>query len=49
MLPLVGFLPPTDPRLVGTVEFIQKTLMRDGLVERYRTRTELDGLPPNEG
>jgi GH15 family glucan-1,4-alpha-glucosidase len=49
MLPLVGFLPPLDSRMVGTVEFIQKTLMREGLVERYRTRSELDGLPPNEG
>jgi len=49
LLPLVGFLPASDPRMIGTVEFIQKTLMRDGLLERYRTRPDVDGLPPNEG
>ena len=49
MLPLVGFLPHSDPRMLGTVEFIQTTLIRDGLVQRYRTRSDLDGLPPNEG
>lgn len=49
MLPLVGFLPPTDPRMVGTVAFVEKTLLHDGMVRRYRTRPELDGLPPGEG
>lgn len=49
MLPLVGFLPPTDPRILGTVEAIQKRLMRDGFVERYSTDPEIDGLPPGEG
>jgi GH15 family glucan-1,4-alpha-glucosidase len=49
MLPLVGFLPPTDPRMIGTVEFIQKTLLRDGLLDRYRATPEIDGLPPKEG
>lgn len=49
MLPLVGFLPASDPRMVGTVEYIQKTLVRDGFVERYPTRPEVDGLPPGEG
>jgi len=49
MLPLVGFLPPTDPRVVGTVEAIQRELMRDGFVLRYSTKSEVDGLPPGEG
>jgi GH15 family glucan-1,4-alpha-glucosidase len=49
LLPLVGFLPPTDPRIVGTVELVQRELLHDGLVMRYPTRTEVDGLPPGEG
>jgi GH15 family glucan-1,4-alpha-glucosidase len=49
MLPLVGFIPPSDPRMLGTVELIQKRLLRDGLVHRYPTTTEVDGLPPGEG
>lgn len=48
-MPLVGFLPATDPRVLGTVEAIQKHLMSDGLVARYQTTPELDGLPPGEG
>ncbi len=49
MVPLVGFLPPSDPRVRGTVEAIEKGLMRDGFVQRYDTRSETDGLPPGEG
>ena len=49
MVPLVGFLPPSDPRVRGTVEAIEKALMRDGFVQRYDTRSETDGLPPGEG
>jgi len=52
LIPLVGFLPATDERVLGTVEAIQQGLMRDGLVERYRADTEnvdVDGLPPGEG
>jgi GH15 family glucan-1,4-alpha-glucosidase len=49
MLPLVGFLPADDPRMVGTVEYIQKHLSRDGFIDRYRTREAVDGLPPGEG
>jgi GH15 family glucan-1,4-alpha-glucosidase len=48
-LVLVGFLPPDDPRIHGTVEAIEKHLKRDGLVERYNTRTSRDGLPSGEG
>jgi GH15 family glucan-1,4-alpha-glucosidase len=49
MLPLVGFLPPDDPRIQGTVAAVEKNLMQDGLVARYRTRSSVDGLPGNEG
>jgi GH15 family glucan-1,4-alpha-glucosidase len=49
MLPLVGFLPADDPRMVGTVAYIQKHLNRDGFIDRYPTREEVDGLPPGEG
>ncbi len=46
---LVGFLPMEDPRIVGTVEAIEKRLMRDGFVARYDTRKTDDGLPVGEG
>ena len=46
---LVGFLPPEDPRIRGTVEAIEKYLMPKGLVLRYNTATSDDGLPPGEG
>ncbi|HEV2303312.1 MAG TPA: glycoside hydrolase family 15 protein [Stellaceae bacterium] len=49
LLPLVGFLPPTDPRLLGTVAAIERDLMCDGFVLRYRTEEGKDGLPPGEG
>jgi GH15 family glucan-1,4-alpha-glucosidase len=48
-MPLVGFLPPDDPRLVGTIDAIERTLLRDGFVLRYRSETVDDGLPPGEG
>ncbi|MBS0534923.1 MAG: glycoside hydrolase family 15 protein [Proteobacteria bacterium] len=49
LLPELGFLPPEDPRIVGTVEAIERRLMRDGLVLRYDTAKTDDGLPPGEG
>jgi len=49
MVPLVGFLPPNDPRVVSTVAAIERELLRDGLVLRYRTEDGADGLPPGEG
>jgi GH15 family glucan-1,4-alpha-glucosidase len=52
MLPLVGFLPPDDPRVVGTVDAIARDLMHGGFVRRYRMddeSTAIDGLPPGEG
>jgi GH15 family glucan-1,4-alpha-glucosidase len=48
-LGLVGFLPMDDPRIVGTVEAIQKYLLKDGLVQRYNPATAPDGLKGNEG
>ena len=49
LMPLVGFLPGTDPRVKGTVEAIERELMPDGLVLRYDTSKVNDGLPPGEG
>ncbi len=50
MLPLVGFLPAGDRRVRGTVEAVERELLHDGLVLRYRTREDgVDGLPPGEG
>jgi GH15 family glucan-1,4-alpha-glucosidase len=49
MLPIVGFLPPTEPRMVATVAAIERHLMQNGLVCRYVTEPRLDGLPPGEG
>jgi len=45
----LGFLPPQDPRVHGTVRAIESTLLRDGWVLRYDTASTDDGLPPGEG
>jgi GH15 family glucan-1,4-alpha-glucosidase len=51
MLAPLGFLPPDDPRIVGTVEAIEKGLVVDGFVLRYQTDTDenVDGLKGREG
>ncbi len=49
MIPLVGFLPPDDPRVRGTVAAVEKQLLHDGFVKRYKTSFTDDGLPPGEG
>ncbi len=51
IIPLVGFLPIDDPRVVSTVETIRRELTQDGFVLRYRTQEDgdVDGLPPGEG
>jgi GH15 family glucan-1,4-alpha-glucosidase len=49
LMPIVGFLPPHDRRIRKTVEAIERDLMSDGLVLRYRTEDAPDGLPPGEG
>ena len=47
-LPLVGFLPPDDPRVLGTIDAVVEDLMRDGLLLRYRTVSGVDGLSGDE-
>jgi GH15 family glucan-1,4-alpha-glucosidase len=50
LIPQVGFLPPTDPRVLGTIAAIERRLLRGGLVLRYDTAAaSVDGLPPGEG
>jgi len=49
MMVEVGFLPPEDPRIIGTVAAIEQDLVRGGFVDRYRTETGVDGLPAGEG
>ncbi len=49
LLPLIGFLPPEDPRIAGTVEAIGRDLIVDGLVRRYHTHETADGLSGDEG
>ena len=52
MIPLVGFLPADDPRMIGTVAAIERELVRNGFVYRYSHDEEtrgVDGLPPGEG
>ncbi|MET7887274.1 glycoside hydrolase family 15 protein [Streptomyces avermitilis] len=50
LIPRVGFLPPDDPRVIGTVDAVREELGRDGFVRRYSTdAAEVDGLPGDEG
>jgi ATP-dependent Lon protease len=49
LMPLVGFLPPDDPRVRGTIAAIEQELMVDEFVLRYRTKAGIDGLAPGEG
>jgi len=49
LIPLVGFLPPGDERVRGTVEAIERELLLDGLVRRYLPRQGVDGLAHGEG
>jgi GH15 family glucan-1,4-alpha-glucosidase len=49
LIPLTGFLPSSDPRVLATIEAIRRELTVDGLVMRYRTHETIDGLPPGEG
>lgn len=49
LIPQVGFLPPDDTRVRGTVEAIERELVVDGLVLRYSTASNVDALPPGEG
>ena len=50
LIPIMGFLPPDDPRSIGTVEAVQRELVKDGFVMRYiPDANSADGLPPGEG
>jgi len=49
MLPCVGFLPVSDPRIERTIAAIESRLLRDGFVMRYSTEEVEDALPPGEG
>jgi GH15 family glucan-1,4-alpha-glucosidase len=49
LIPLTGFLPIQDKRVVATIDAVQRELAVDGLILRYRTLEALDGLPPGEG
>ena len=49
LIPRVGFLPPNDPRVIGTIDAIQRELTEDGFLLRYRPEVSDDGLPGAEG
>ena len=49
LIPIAGFLPPDDPRMLGTVAAVERDLLVDGFVLRYRTEDGVDGLPAGEG
>jgi GH15 family glucan-1,4-alpha-glucosidase len=48
LLPEVGFCRPDDPRMLGTVAALERDLMHDGLLHRYRPQTSVDGIPGGE-
>ena len=48
-IPLSGFLPATDPRVIGTVEALERELMQDGLLLRFKPEGDVDGLSGDEG
>jgi GH15 family glucan-1,4-alpha-glucosidase len=53
LIPRVGFLPPDDPRVLGTIDAVRKELDHGGFLHRYSTtdsdQAEIDGLPGSEG
>ena len=48
LIPICGFLPPDDPKVLGTIDAIVQDLMHEGLLLRYRTDCGVDGLPGSE-
>jgi GH15 family glucan-1,4-alpha-glucosidase len=48
MLPIVGFLPGTDPRVTGTIDALRRELGHEGFISRYSTAATNDGLPGSE-
>src|SRR6266498_368510 len=49
LIPIVGFLPPNDPRVHGTIAAIERELSDHGFIRRYAARQDVDGLPSREG
>ncbi len=49
LIPVTGFLPADDPRIIATVAAVERELLEDGFVLRYRTEESIDGMPGNEG
>jgi GH15 family glucan-1,4-alpha-glucosidase len=49
LLPCVGFLPVSDPRIIGTISAVERCLLANGFLMRYATGNTVDGLPPGEG
>jgi GH15 family glucan-1,4-alpha-glucosidase len=49
LIPVTGFLPVDDPRMAATVAAVERELLQDGFVLRYRTESSVDGLPGREG
>lgn len=49
LIPRVGFLPATDPRVIGTIDAVRRELSEDGLIRRYTAADSVDGLPGSEG
>ncbi|MEU9229792.1 glycoside hydrolase family 15 protein [Streptomyces massasporeus] len=50
LIPRVGFLPPDDPRVIGTIDAVRDELTHGGFLRRYSTdHAEVDGLPGGEG
>jgi GH15 family glucan-1,4-alpha-glucosidase len=49
LMPIVGFLPADDPRVVSTVDAVRRELVVDGLLHRYVNERNVDGLPAGEG
>jgi GH15 family glucan-1,4-alpha-glucosidase len=49
LLPSVGFLPVSDPRISGTIREIERRLLANDFLLRYETENSIDGLPPGEG
>ena len=48
VIPLVGFLPGDDERVLGTIRAVEEDLMQDGMLLRYRTHTGVDGIQGSE-
>jgi len=49
LIPRLGFLPATDPRVMGTIAAVRRELSDDGLIKRYQTTETDDGLKGSEG